>query len=71
MRLFEGCTAQFRRTLAWHIANQPFGTVAGMLQHQHVSVATFEGYVGESASGFLRKVEAQRRFAALDDLLED
>lgn len=64
-------TAQFRRTLAWHIANQPFGTVAGMLQYQHVSVATFEGYVGESASGFRREVEAERRLAALDDLVED
>lgn len=63
--------AQFRRTLAWHIANQPFGTVAGMLQYQHVSVATFEGYVGESASGFRREVEAERRMAALDDLVED
>ena len=42
-----------------------------MLQYQHVSVATFEGYVGESASGFRREVEAQRRLAALDDLVED
>lgn len=64
-------TTQFRRTLAWHIANQPFGTVAGMLQYQHVSVATFEGYVGESSSGFRREVEAERRLAALDDLVED
>ena len=64
-------TAQFRRTLAWHIANQPFGTVAGMLQYQHVSVATFEGYVGESASGFRREVETDRRLAALDDLVDD
>lgn len=63
--------AEFRRTLAWHIANQPFGTVAGMLQYQHVSVATFEGYVGQSASGFRGEVEAQRRMAALDDLVED
>ena len=70
-RAWHFSTAQFRRTLAWHIANQPFGTVAGMLQYQHVSVATFEGYVGESASGFRREVEAQRRFAALDDLVED
>jgi hypothetical protein len=64
-------TSQFRRTLAWHIANQPFGTVAGMLQYQHVSVATFEGYVGTSQSGFRREVEAERRLAALDDIVED
>jgi hypothetical protein len=62
---------QFRRTLAWHIANQPFGTVAGMLQYQHVSVATFEGYVGSSESGFRREVQAQRFLAALDDIVED
>jgi hypothetical protein len=64
-------TGQFRRTLAWHIANQPFGTVAGMLQYQHVSVATFEGYVGQSASGFRQEVDTERRLAALDDLVED
>ncbi len=64
-------TGQFRRTLAWHIAHQPFGIVAGMLQYQHVSVATFEGYVGQSPSGFQREVETERRLAALDDLVDD
>ena len=42
-----------------------------MLQYQHVSVATFEGYVGTSQSGFRREVEAERRLAALDDIVED
>ena len=42
-------TRQFRRTIAWHIANRPFGTIAGMIQYKHASVAAFEGYAGSSA----------------------
>ncbi len=48
-------TRQFRRTIAWHIANRPFGTIAGMIQYKHASVAAFEGYAGSSRSGFRRK----------------
>ncbi|MEO1178526.1 MAG: integrase, partial [Pseudomonadota bacterium] len=51
---FKITTRQFRRTLAWHIANRPFGTIAGMIQYKHVSVAAFEGYAGSSHSGFQR-----------------
>ena len=61
VKMLNGFTSRFRRTLAWHIANQPFGTVAGMLQYQHMSVVTFEGYVGTRRSGFRREVEAERR----------
>ncbi|MFI2765680.1 hypothetical protein ACH5A3_43970 [Streptomyces echinatus] len=32
-------TRQFRRTLAWHIAHQPFGLVAGARQCQHAELA--------------------------------
>ena len=39
-------TRQFRRTIAWHIANRPFGSIAGMIQYKHASVAAFEGYAG-------------------------
>ncbi len=63
-------TRQFRRTIAWHIANRPFGTVAGMIQYKHASVAAFEGYAGTSASGFRAEVEAQRKLGQLDDLLD-
>ncbi|MGD9697413.1 MAG: integrase [Thermoleophilia bacterium] len=63
-------TRQFRRTIAWYIANRPFGTVAGMIQYKHASVAAFEGYAGTSASGFRAEVEAQRRLGQLDDLLD-
>jgi hypothetical protein len=62
-------TRQFRRTIAWHIANRPFGTIAGMIQYKHASVAAFEGYAGASCSGFRAEVEAERRLGQLDDIL--
>lgn len=62
-------TRQFRRTIAWHIANRPFGTIAGMIQYKHASVAAFEGYAGASASGFRAEVEQQRSLGQIDDIL--
>ncbi len=62
-------TRQFRRTIAWHIANRPFGTIAGMIQYKHVSVAAFEGYAGSSKSGFRAEVENERRLGQMDDIL--
>jgi flavin reductase (DIM6/NTAB) family NADH-FMN oxidoreductase RutF len=67
-------TTQFRRTLAWHIAHQPFGVVAGARQYQHAAVAVFEGYAGTSASGFGAEVAAEEAVARLDyvqDLYRD
>jgi hypothetical protein len=61
---------QFRRTLAWHIANQPFGIVAGKIQYQHVSVATFEGYAGQSESGFRSEIEAERQLQQMEDIVD-
>jgi hypothetical protein len=61
---------QLRRTLAWHIANQPFGVVAGKIQYQHVSVATFEGYAGQSASGFRNEIEAERQLQQMEDIVD-
>jgi hypothetical protein len=63
-------TRQFRRTIAWHIANRPFGTIAGMIQYKHASVAAFEGYAGSSKSGFRAEVEAQRVLGQIDDILD-
>ena len=63
-------TRQFRRTVAWHIANRPFGTVAGKIQYKHASIATFEGYGGESASGFQAEIERERAIGQLDDIIE-
>ena len=62
-------TRQFRRTIAWHIANRPFGTIAGMIQYKHASVAVFEGYAGSSRSDFKAEVESQRSLGQIDDLL--
>ena len=61
---------QFRRTLAWHIANRPFGTVAGKIHYKHASIAMFEGYSGGSPSGFRREVEQERALGQLDDVVE-
>jgi integrase len=60
-------TRQFRRTVAWHIANRPFGTVAGMIQYKHASIAAYEGYAGSSRSGFRTEVERERALGQLDD----
>ncbi|MGH9805856.1 MAG: integrase [Terriglobia bacterium] len=62
-------TRHFRRTIAWHIANRPFGTIAGMIQYKHASVAAFEGYAGSSRSGFRTEVETERRLGQIDDIL--
>lgn len=63
-------TRQFRRTVAWYIANRPFGTVAGKIQYKHASIAMFEGYAGGSASGFRREVEQERALGQLDDIVD-
>jgi hypothetical protein len=62
-------TRQFRRTLAWYIANRPFGVVAGQNQNKHASVAMFDGYAGSSASGFRQEVEQERALGQLDDIV--
>jgi len=73
-KLWAFTTRQFRRTLAWHIAHQPFGVVAGARQYKHAQVVVFEGYAGTSASGFAAEVEAEQALARLDyieDLYRD
>ncbi|WP_405906468.1 hypothetical protein OG742_12365 [Streptomyces sp. NBC_00828] len=56
-------TRQFRRTLAWCIARQPGGTIAGAIQYRHHSIQMFEGYAGTSTSGFRPEVEAEEAIA--------
>ncbi|MEU9290310.1 hypothetical protein AB0D57_38155 [Streptomyces sp. NPDC048275] len=63
-------TRQFRRSLAWHIAHQPFGVVAGARQYQHARTVMFEGYAGTSESGFAEEVAANEAVARMD-YLED
>jgi integrase len=62
-------TRQFRRTVAWYIANRPFGVVAGKIQYKHASVAMFDGYAGASTSGFRQEVEQERVLGQLDDIV--
>ncbi|MFF2941343.1 hypothetical protein ACFVSQ_16025 [Streptomyces niveus] len=65
---------QFRRTLAWYIAHQPFGIVAGARQFHHAKITMFEGYAGTSPSGFAAEVAAEEAIAKLDyveDLYRD
>lgn len=54
---------QFRRTLAWSIARQPGGSIAGAIQYRHHSVQMFEGYAGTSDSGFRAEVESEQALA--------
>lgn len=63
-------TRQLRRTLAWYIASQPFGVIAGMLQYGHASAIMFEGYAGTSESGFRSEIDEERRLVQLSDIVE-
>ncbi len=63
-------TKMFRRTIAWYIANRPFGIVAGMLQYGHASVQMFEGYAGAPGSGFREEIEKERSLARMADIVE-
>ncbi|WP_433565558.1 hypothetical protein ACQP1O_10080 [Nocardia sp. CA-151230] len=62
-------TSLFRRTLAWFIARQPGGSIAGAIQYRHMSIQMFEGYAGTSDSGFRAEVEAERALARGEHLL--
>lgn len=62
-------TRMFRRAVAWFIANQPFGSVAGMIQYGHLSTQMFEGYAGSSESGFRQEVETEREMARQGDIV--
>ncbi|QSB22125.1 hypothetical protein [Curtobacterium sp. 24E2] len=42
---------RFRRTLAWHIANQPGGLVALAVQYGHLRTAISEGYASRVRDG--------------------
>lgn len=58
--------SQFRRTLARHIARQPFGVIAGKLQYHHVKTVVFEGYAGARDDGFRDEVDDEEYEAAID-----
>jgi hypothetical protein len=62
-RPFRVTTRQFRRTLAWFIARQPGGAIAGAIHYRHLSIQMFEGYAGTSDSGFRAEVESEQALA--------
>lgn len=69
---------QFRRTLAWHLAHQPFGVVAGARQYQHAELArelrSAIGYVEQDApvlAGTLRENLVFAAPRATDDDIRD
>lgn len=68
-RSWRFTTRQFRRTIAWHIANRPFGAVAGMIQYKHASIAAFEGYAGSSRSGFRAEIAREHAFGQMEDII--
>lgn len=69
-RVWGFSSRQFRRTLAWHIVNRPFGTVAGMRHFKHLGIQIMEGYGGMSASGFSAELDEERMLGALDSLVD-
>lgn len=62
-------TRQFRRTLAWFIARQPGGAIAGAVQYRHHSIQMFEGYAGTGDSGFRAEVESEQALARGEHLM--
>lgn len=63
-------TRQFRRTLAWYLANRPMGIIAALLQYKHAGVAIMEGYAGLSESGFPLELEQEEALAAHEAMFD-
>jgi len=68
--LWHLTSRQFRRSLAWHIANRPFGVVAGMIQYGHVAVKTFEGYADHGDVEFREQVSREQLLKSLGDVID-
>ena len=64
---------QFRETLAAHIAEEPFGTIAGQLQYGHVSQATFQGYCNSDSfwKGTIQKYEDRAKQQIAEEIMTD
>ncbi|WP_371422405.1 hypothetical protein [Tardiphaga sp.] len=62
-------TRQLRRTIAWYIANRPFGVIAGKIQYKHASVAMFEGYAGSPEGDFRDAIDRELAIGQLDDIV--
>lgn len=63
-------TRQFRRTLAWFIARQPMGVIAGSIQYGHMKSATYDNYAGETYDGLHEEIAQEEILASEDTLFE-
>lgn len=61
---------QFRRSIAFYIAREPYGVLGGAIQYKHLSPGAFEGYVGTSRSGFRAEIESEQQLASVDAFSE-
>lgn len=52
---------RFRRTLAWHIRNQPQGDVALGIQYQHVGTVIGSGYASVGSTGWSELLDEEGR----------
>jgi len=62
--------AQFRRSVAYYIARQPYGVVAGAVQFGHLSAAIFQGYAGTEEGAFRDEVEKERAIGSQTDFID-
>jgi hypothetical protein len=51
---------RFRRSIAWHIVNQPEGLLAAGVQFGHMQSTTTEGYGSTMTSGFAATMDRER-----------
>ncbi|MEE1821644.1 hypothetical protein PUR61_05465 [Streptomyces sp. BE20] len=63
-------TARFRRTLAWHIARRPGGTVALAVQYGHLRTALAAGYASRSRDGIHTLLDIETLRACADTALD-
>ena len=61
---------RFRRSIAWHIVNQPEGLLAAGVQFGHMQSTTTEGYASTMTSGIAATMDQERR-KALYSTLQD
>lgn len=61
---------RFRRSVAWHIVNQPEGLLAAGVQFGHMESTTTEGYASTMTSGIAATMD-QERTNALYNTLQD
>jgi hypothetical protein len=59
---------RFRRSIAWHIVNQPEGLLAAGVQFGHMQSTTTEGYASTITSGIAATMDQERTIALYSTL---